>query len=139
VHSYSKDGAARFDFQKAEVPVYAPNSLGGAHADPQVAGDTGGWESDGELQRSAATLHPEDDDFGQAGTLVREVMDDEQRDRLVGNIVGHVSKVTRPELRQRVFEYWANVDPTLGLRVRQGVEPSAPGSNEDAETVGVSA
>jgi catalase len=139
VHSYSKDGAARFDFQKAEVPVYAPNSLGGAHADPQVAGDTGGWESDGELQRSAATLHAEDDDFGQAGTLVREVMDDEQRDRLVANIVGHVSKVTRPELRERVYEYWTNVDPTLGLRVRKGVEPEAPGSNEEPAVVGVSA
>ena len=139
VHSYSKDGAMRFDFQKAEVPVHAPNSLGGAHADPQAAGDTGGWESDGELVRSAATLHAEDDDFGQARTLYSEVLDDDARDRLVANIVGHVSKVTRPELLERVFEYWAAVHPELGMRVRAGVSPSAPGSEEEPTAVGVGA
>ena len=46
-------------------------------------GESGGWQSDGELVRAAATLHAEDDDFGQAGTLVREVLDDAARDRLV--------------------------------------------------------
>ncbi|KQR46010.1 MULTISPECIES: catalase [Frigoribacterium] len=139
VHSYSKDGAARYHFSEATAPVYAPNSVGGPAADPQAAGDTGGWESDGELVRSAATLHAEDDDFGQAGSLVRDVMDDEQRDRLVANIVGHVSKVTRPDLLERVFQYWNSVDPILGARVRAGVSPEAPGSNEDPATVGVPA
>ncbi|TWX35028.1 catalase [Frigoribacterium sp. ACAM 257] len=139
VHSYSKDGAARYSFSDATVPVYAPNSVGGPAGSPQAAGDTGGWESDGELVRSAATLHPEDDDFGQAGALVRDVMDDEQRDRLVANIVGHVSKVTRPDLLERVFQYWNSVDPILGSRVRAGVSPEAPGSNEDPATVGVPA
>ncbi|MBF4579658.1 catalase [Frigoribacterium sp. VKM Ac-2530] len=139
VHSYSKDGAARYSFSDATVPVYAPNSVGGPAGSPQAAGDTPGWESDGELVRSAATLHPEDDDFGQAGALVRDVMDDEQRDRLVANIVGHVSKVTRPDLLERVFQYWNSVDPILGSRVRAGVSPEAPGSNEDPATVGVPA
>ncbi|MBD8585699.1 catalase, partial [Frigoribacterium sp. CFBP 8766] len=136
VHSYSKDGAARYSFSDATVPVYAPNSVGGPSGSPQAAGETPGWESDGELVRSAATLHPEDDDFGQAGSLVRDVMDDEQRDRLVANIVGHVSKVTRPDLLERVFQYWNSVDPILGSRVRAGVSPEAPGSNEDPATVG---
>jgi catalase len=139
VHSYSKDGAARYSFSDATVPVYAPNSVGGPAGSPQAAGETPGWESDGELVRSAATLHPEDDDFGQAGALVRDVMDDEQRDRLVANIVGHVSKVTRPDLLERVFQYWNSVDPILGSRVRAGVSPEAPGSNEDPATVGVPA
>ena len=66
-------------------------------------------------------------------------MDDEQRDRLVANIVGHVSKVTRPDLLERVFQYWNSVDPILGARVRAGVSPEAPGSNEDPATVGVPA
>jgi catalase len=139
VHSYSKDGAARYSFSDATVPVYAPNSVGGPAGSPQAAGETPGWESDGELVRSAATLHREDDDFGQAGALVRDVMDDEQRDRLVANIVGHVSKVTRPDLLERVFQYWNSVDPILGSRVRAGVSPEAPGSNEDPATVGVPA
>ena len=89
--------------------------------------------------RSAATLHAEDDDFGQARTLYSEVLDDDARERLVANIVGHVSKVTRPELLERVFEYWTNVHPELGMRVRAGVRPSAPGSEEEPTAVGVGA
>ncbi|PPH65263.1 catalase [Rathayibacter toxicus] len=137
VHSYSKDGPMRFDFQKAEVPVYAPNTLGGAHADPARAAEPTGWESDGELIRAAATLHPEDDDFGQAGALYRDVLDDDARTRLVANIAGHMSKVTRPELRERVLQYWANVDSSLSHRVADALEPSAPGANVAPEKVGV--
>ena len=35
------------------------------------------------MARSAYALHAEDDDFGQPGTLVREVFDAAQRDKLV--------------------------------------------------------
>jgi catalase len=139
VHSYSKDGPMRFDFQKSEVPVYAPNTMGGAHADPARAAESAGWETDGELTRAAATLHPEDDDFGQAGTLYREVLDDDARARLVANIAGHVSKVTRPELRQRVLQYWANVDSSLSQRVAEALAPSAPGADVSPEAVGIGA
>lgn len=139
VHSYSKDGPMRFDFQKSEVPVYAPNTTGGAHADPARAAESTGWETDGELTRAAATLHPEDDDFGQAGTLYREVLDDDAKARLVANIAGHVSKVTRPELRERVLQYWANVDTSLAQRVAETLEPSAPGADVSPEEVGIGA
>jgi catalase len=137
LHTYSKDGAMRHGFNSPEKPVYAPNSHGGPHADPARAGADAGWESDGALMRTAAALHAEDDDFGQAGTLVREVLDDAARDRLVSNIAGHVSKVTDPELRIRVLQYWSNVDATLGGRVAAALEPSAPGSTENPETVGI--
>ena len=35
----------------------------------------------------------------------------------------HVSAVTIPELRERVIQYWTNVDATLGQRVADGLEP----------------
>jgi len=47
--------------------------------------------ADGEMVRAAYTLHPEDDDWGQAGTMVREVLDDAGRERLVNNIVGNTA------------------------------------------------
>jgi catalase len=73
------------------------------------------------MVHAAYTLHAEDDDWGQAGTLVRDVFDDGERDRLVTNIVGHLlDGVTEPVL-QRAFEYWRNVDEDLGLRVEKGV------------------
>ena len=71
-------------------PVYAPNSKGGPAADTARFGEPAGWHVDGDMQRAAYTLHAEDDDWGQPGTLVREVMDDAARDRLVGNVVGHL-------------------------------------------------
>ena len=121
LNSYSKDGAMRHDFRAPDSPVYAPNSVGGPEADPDKAGDAGNWETDGEMTRAAATLHPEDDDFGQAGTLYRKVLDAAAKERLVNNIAGHVADVTRPDLLERVFEYWNNVDADLGARVKKAV------------------
>ncbi|MCB2023038.1 MAG: hypothetical protein KDG44_19730, partial [Burkholderiaceae bacterium] len=42
------------------------------------------------MVRKACTLRKDDDDWGPAGTLVRDVMDEAARDRLVSNIVGHL-------------------------------------------------
>jgi catalase len=121
VHSYAKDGAMRFDWSAADRPVHAPNSLGGPAADPGLASESAGWESDGELVRAAYTLHREDDDFGQAGTLVREVMDDAQRDRLVDSVSGALGGVTRPDVLDRALEYWTNIDAESGKRIEAAV------------------
>ena len=121
VHSYSKDGAMRHSFNDPSEPVYAPNTVGGAHADPERAAESPGWESDGEMVRAAATLHAEDDDFGQARALYTKVMDADEKQRLAANIAGHVSQVTRDDLRERVFEYWTNVHPDLGAAVKAAV------------------
>ena len=102
-------------------PVYAPNSYGGPLADPELTDDGGSWYADGDMVRTAYTLRPEDDDWGQAGTMVREVLDDAARERLVANIVGHLlNGVTEPVLL-RAFEYWRNVDKSLGDRIEHGV------------------
>src|SRR5690606_11358896 len=118
VHSYSKDGAMRI--QNVKDPVYAPNSYGGPVADESRAAEVR-WMSDGEMVRSAYTLHAEDDDWGQAGTLVREVLDDAARERLANNIIGHVSNGVKEPVLSRVFEYWRNVDADLGKKVEEGV------------------
>ncbi len=124
VHSYSKDGAMRY--AKVSDPVYAPNSKGGPRADTERYGEPAGWHTDGDLVRTAYSLHAEDDDWGQAGTLVREVMDDAARDRLVTNIVGHLlDGVTEPVL-ERAFAYWRRVDTDLGQRVEKGVRAGQP-------------
>ncbi len=67
--------------------------------------------------RAAYTLHAEDDDWGQAGTLVRDVMDDAARDRLVSNVVGHLSTGVSQPVLERAFEYWHNVDKATGDRI----------------------
>lgn len=127
VNSYSKEGAMRYHFNDPEVPVYAPNSFGGPHADPQAAGDGGAWDFDGTAVRAGYIQHAEDGDFVQAGTLVREVLDDDQRARLVSNIVGHVLGGVSEPVLSRVFEYWKNVDAELGKAVEEGVRAGLDG------------
>ncbi|HZK05465.1 MAG TPA: catalase [Actinomycetaceae bacterium] len=100
-------------------PVYAPNSKGRPWADEQGA-TAEGWEADGELVRQAYTLREEDDDFGQAGTLVRKVFDDAARDRLVETLTGQLSGVS-PEVFARAIWYWKSVDETIGFRVEAAV------------------
>ncbi|MDO4898215.1 MAG: catalase, partial [Rothia sp. (in: high G+C Gram-positive bacteria)] len=120
VNNYSQDGAMRYTFKTADTPVYAPNSLGGPHADAARAGE-GSWEADGSLVRAAASLHSEDDDFGQARALYADVMDDAEKQRLVSNIAGHVGAVVSDEIRERAFKYWDSVHEELGARVRAAV------------------
>jgi catalase len=124
LHSYSKDGAMRY--QNVSDPVYAPNSKGGPVADVAHYGEPAGWYTDGEMVHAAYTLRAEDDDWGQAGTMVRKVLDDAARQRLVSNIAGHLSNgVTEPVL-VRAFEYWRNVDKDLGDQVEKSVRGGQP-------------
>ncbi|TCP57091.1 catalase [Tamaricihabitans halophyticus] len=119
VHSYSKDGAMRI--RNVADPVYAPNSKGGPRADSERYGEVAGWPTSGEMVHAAYQPHAEDDDFGQAGTLVREVMDDAARERLVSNVAGHLAGgVTEPVLK-RAFDYWRNVDKDIGERIEKAV------------------
>lgn len=115
VRSYSKGGAMRINL--ATDPVYAPNSKGGPHADPQSYPQNDVWSADGEFVRAAYTKRRDDDDWTQAHALVREVMDDAQRDRLVSNVVGHLKAGVSEPILKRAFEYWRNIDSEVGDRI----------------------
>jgi catalase len=75
--------------------------------------------------RAAYTPRAEDDDWGQPGTMVREVLDDAARQRLVDNIVGHLLNGVSEPVLLRAFDYWRNVDKNLGDRVEAGVRDKA--------------
>ena len=88
------------------------------------------------MVRSAYALRQDDDDWSQAGTLVREVLDDAARDRLVDNVVGHLlNGVTEPVLA-RAFDYWSRVDTDLGAKIKKGVTEKADESDPKAADQG---
>ncbi|RUO34567.1 catalase [Aliidiomarina soli] len=118
VHSYSKDGAMRT--QNVSDPVYAPNSKGGPHADPSRNQNDDTWHSSGDMVRQAYTLRQDDDDWGQARALVREVMSEEERSRLIDNVIGHLKKDVKEPVLSRAFEYWRNIDTEVGERIENG-------------------
>jgi catalase len=119
VHSYSKDGLMRV--QNVSDPVYAPNSKGGPKADPAQYPQVEVWEATGGFVHAAYTKRKDDDDFGQPGALVRKVLDNAARDRLVSNVVGHLKKGVSEPVLVRAFEYWRNIDPTVGDRIAKGI------------------
>ncbi len=119
VNTYEFDGAMRYH-HTGDSPVYSPNSYGGPQVDERAGADLN-WSTDGEMVRSAYELHAEDDDFGQPGTLVRDVLDDAARARLTANIVGHLSAGVSEPVRERDVAYWRNVDYNLGAAVAKGV------------------
>lgn len=119
VHSYSKDGAMRV--QKVADPVYAPNSKGGPSADGERYPTDSTWHTSGDMVHAPYTLREGDDDYSQPNDLINKVMDDAARDRLVNNVVGHVKGGVEEPVLSRVFEYWKNIDQTIGERIEKGV------------------
>jgi catalase len=77
------------------------------------------WAADGEFTHAAYTLRRDDDDWGQAGTLVREVTDDTLRDRLVSNVVGHLSQGVSDPVLERALAYRHNIDKRTGDRIAE--------------------
>lgn len=81
------------------------------------------------MVRAAYELHAEDDDFGQPGALVREVMTQADRDHLAATILGHASDPdVTAQMKPRIVQYWTNVDADLGAAVAAGlgVDSAAP-------------
>jgi catalase len=119
VHSYNKDGA--MTYLNPGDPVYAPNTMGGPVADPDL------WRGEsyavaGEIIRSAYVLHSQDDDYGQPRALWEMVLSDTDKDHLVANIIDHASapEVTA-DMKVRVVEYWRNIAKDLGDHVANGL------------------
>jgi len=116
VNNYQRDGFMRFDSNGGGSPNYYPNSFGGPVPEPQAAEPA--FEVSGKAARQQYT-HP-NDDFAQPGALYRKVMTDQDREHLVGNIVGHLGGAQkRIQLRQTALFYKA--DPEYGTRVAEGL------------------
>ena len=74
-----------------------------------------------ELDTRVLLIHSEDDDFGQAVTLVREVFSAQEREDFVETVAGALKGV-RQDVQARAFEYWKNVDATIGQRIEDEVK-----------------
>jgi len=132
VNTYMFDGPMAYHHSGA-APVYAANSAGRPWSDATgLAAE--GWEADGAMVRSAYTLHKEDDDFSQAGTLVRQVFNDAQRAALVDQVAGSLLGGVRSPVLERAFDYWNKVDAGVGRRIEQKVR--AGSATKPAEGMG---
>jgi catalase len=98
--------------------VNHPNTSGGPDAVRQEGEEQASWRVEAaELVREAYSRHDEDDDFVQPRALIRDVMDEAARERLVSNVSGHMSEVTDDDVRGRALKYWRDIDPEIGERI----------------------
>lgn len=116
--NYGRDGFMRFNDNGQRVKNYEPNSFGG----PQQSNEPvyGPMQVQGLAGSSAYERHPEDNDFVQAGNLYR-VMNGEAKQRLVENIAGSLSRVSRDEIIERSIGHFRKADPDYGRRVAEAV------------------
>jgi catalase len=117
VANYGRDGFMRGDGNAGAAKNYEPNSFAGPAetGDPLYAplaadGASGPYEWDSH----------EGDDFVQAGALYR-VMDEAARARLVANIAGSLSQVSKDDVIARSVEHFTKADPEYGERVAAAV------------------
>lgn len=67
-----------------------------------------------------APLHTKDDGFFEAGELCR-LMSEEERSRLVANIVGGLSQVSRDDVMEKNLAHFPAADQDYGKRVAEAV------------------
>ena len=130
-NNYMFDGAMTYE-HTGDQAVYAPNSTGRPYADLTGPVDDG-WEADGPMVRSAYELHAQDDDFGQAGTLVREVWNDAQRADFVETVAGHLLGGVTGEVLGKAFDYWKSVDSDTGKQIEELVRAGSGADNPGGE------
>ncbi|MFU0243414.1 catalase-related domain-containing protein, partial [Streptomyces scabiei] len=96
-----------------------PNSFGGPFRTDRplwqpvaVSGVTG---------ETPTPSHAEDDDFVQAGNLYR-LMTDAEKERLIGNLAGALSGVSRDDIVERAVDNFRRADGDFGKRLEAAVQ-----------------
>jgi len=117
VSNYQRDGAMRYDANGGGAVNYEPNSFGGPMENAALKEASYGFELRG---IAARWDHREgNDDYTQAGNLFRLLKDDEKA-RLIGNLVDHMGPVSR-EIQVRQVRHFYKADPAYGEGVARGL------------------
>lgn len=118
VANYQRDGFMCVGDNQGAAPNYYPNSVGGPQ--PSVKGCTSRFRVSGDVARHDAS---HDDNFSQP-TIFWKMLSEEERSRLVDNIVQSLSPVSKP-IQDRAVDNFTCVDATFGERIKKGLLQSA--------------
>ncbi|GLH12936.1 hypothetical protein R5R35_000682 [Gryllus longicercus] len=118
VSNYQRDGPATF-YNQDGAPNYFPNSFGGPSVVPEAAQTK--FSTVGDVARYN---NGDDDNYSQPTMFWRNVLNEEERQRLVDNIVGHLRDAS-DFIQERVVKNFTNVDADFGRRLREGLRNNA--------------
>jgi catalase len=117
VSNYQRDGFMRFDGNGGSSVNYEPNSLGGPAEDKSYT-EPAVLAMNGAVGRYDQKSY-RNDDFEQAGDLYR-LQSAAEQERLVGNIVAHMTNVRR-EIQLRQVPHFRKADQEFGDRIARGL------------------
>ncbi|MCM3666322.1 catalase KatA [Mesobacillus subterraneus] len=120
VNSYQRDGQMRFDGNGGKAVNYEPNSFGGPTEVTEHK--QASFPVSGVAENVGYDHH---DHYTQAGDLYR-LMSEEERARLVANIVGAMKPVERDDIKLRQIAHFYKADPEYGTRIAQGLGLQVP-------------
>lgn len=115
VNNYHRDGAMRSDSNGGSSVYYEPNSLGGPTETP--VNKQASFEISG---MADSVAYNDNDHYTQAGDLYRLLPEDEKA-RLVANIVGHMMSVADEAIKKRQIAHFLKADPDYGARIAAGL------------------
>ncbi|MCM3670189.1 catalase KatA [Mesobacillus maritimus] len=120
VNNYQRDGFMRSDNNGGSSVYYEPNSFSGPKESP--ADRTTPFPVSGVAE---SVRYDHDDHYTQAGDLYR-LMSEEERTRLVDNIVNAMKPVEYDEIKLRQIKHFYKADPEYGTRVAKGLGLEVP-------------
>ncbi|XP_014205803.1 catalase isoform X1 [Copidosoma floridanum] len=112
--NYQRDGFMAHNNQKG-APNYYPNSFCGPEDCPAVKAPS--YFVSGDVERHQPV---NEDDFGQPRTFWRETLKEDEKQRLVDNIVGHLKNASL-FIVERALKNFGNVDVDLQKRLTAGL------------------
>lgn len=118
--NYFRDGAMRSDNNGGGSVYYEPNSFDGPTEVPEAK--TTPYAVSGLAEQVAYDHH---DHYTQAGDLYR-LLTEEERARLVENIVTAMKPVKLDEIKLRQIGHFYKADPEYGLKVAEGLGLAIP-------------
>lgn len=115
VNNHQRDGFMATGDNGGRSMYYEPNSFGGPFEDASAKQTP--FEVTGE---AAQVAYNSDDHYSQAGDLYR-LLSEEERTRLVANIVGAMKPVEYDEIKRRQIAHFYKADPEYGTRIAEGL------------------
>ncbi|WP_018661756.1 catalase KatA [Heyndrickxia acidiproducens] len=120
VNNYQRDGFMNGSKNGGGSVYYEPNSFGGPQEDPQAK------QAAYEVKGFADSVsYNENDHYSQPGALYR-LMSEEERTRLVNNIVHSMKPVALEEIKLRQIGHFYKADPEFGKRIADGLDLPLP-------------
>ncbi|MFD2552789.1 catalase [Sphingobacterium tabacisoli] len=121
VNNYQRDGYMRVDGNGGSNPNYFPNSFDDSREAHEYAEPA--LHLDSTIADHYDRNANDDDHYTQPGDLYR-LLDEEQKNHLIGNIVGAMSGIEGPkrdEIVMRQLCHWFRADMNLGMGVAKGL------------------